>query len=523
MSATVRPITIVVPVYGDLPSLLECVDSVLANVDLDRNALLLVNDVGPDADAIERALLDRIDGVAGARYERNPRNLGFVGNCNRAATELDTSDNDILLLNSDTITTPGFLEEMSGVLHASDTHGVVCARSNNATIVSIPHYGRVPKTPRTIERTAAVHSALKDRLPRFSISPVAHGFCFLVRRELIRSYGLFDEIYAPGYGEENDFCLRVNAHGHLSLIANRALVFHAGSMSFDGEKRMALRSSHEKIVVSRYPFYTDAVQQYLWRDIDPVDHFADAMMPGDDVPTVFLDVDALEGGRLPADAERIIDAARERASATTARFTLSVPDAIASAAATRYRGLTVVPHSQFRSLHDIGVAIGSPDSSAGQLLRLNRSALRWMYVNADPAHLRRWDRRDARGESRTAVLDLLSSADVVVSGSDRATAELRDYLDAAPVSASGSWSIVDGLSPEGLIDAIIGDAWTRDVDVDRLRTRWFRFARPSANGSGTTPSEPRLTRLARKAQSIAPVPTSFARRAVKALRRRLGR
>ncbi|RWZ46358.1 glycosyltransferase family 2 protein [Labedella phragmitis] len=524
MSAAVsRPVTIVVPVYGDLPTLLDCVDSVIANVDLSRHSLLLVNDVGPEADEIERALLSRIEGVAGARYERNARNLGFVGNCNRAVTELDATDNDILLLNSDTVTTPGFLEEMSEVLHASDTHGVVCARSNNATIASIPHYLRVPKTPRAMERSAAVHEHLRDDLRRFSISPVAMGFCFLIRRELIRAHGLFDEIYAPGYGEENDFCLRVNAHGYTSLIANRALVFHAGAKSFEGEKRMALRSAHEKIVVSRYPFYTDAVQQYLWRDIDPVDHFADAMLPGDDVPTVFIDVDSLDGSRLPDAAVQFLEAARVRASASVARFTVSVPDAAAPAAASRFRGITVVPHSQFRSLHDIGIAIGSPDSSAAQLLRLNRSALRWVYVNAEPEHLRRWDKRDARGESRTAVLDLISSADVIVGGSERANAELVDYLTATPVATSASWSVIEGLGPDRLIESLIGEWWTREVDIAGLRDRWFRFARPSAGKAETTPTEPRLTQWARRAQSIAPGPTSLARRVVNGVRRRLGR
>ncbi|RWZ68526.1 glycosyltransferase family 2 protein [Labedella populi] len=521
-AVTAWPVTIVVPVYGDLPTLLECVDSVIEHVDLERNSLLLVNDVGPDADEIERALLSRIDGAPGVRYERNPRNLGFVGNCNRAALELDTTDNDILLLNSDAMATPGFLEEMSSVLHASDTHGVVCARSNNATIVSMPHYLRVPKTPRTIERTAAVHAVLAPELPRYSISPVAHGFCFLVRRELIRSYGLFDEIFAPGYGEENDFCLRVNAHGYLSLIANRALAFHAGSKSFEGEKRMALRSAHEKIVVSRYPFYTDAVQQYLWRDIDPVDHFADAMVPGDDVPTVFLDIDRLEGKVLPESAVRFLELARERAGAS-ARFTVSVPDAVAAATATRFRGLTVVPHSQFRSLHDVGIAIGTDASSAEQLLRMNRSALRWVYVNDDPSYLRRWDRRDPRGEDRTAVLDLIAAADVIVGTSEQANADLTHYLDATPVVTHAEWTVTGLDAPEHVLEGLLGDWARRPVDTARLRERWFRVARPSAKGTGTTPLEPRLTRIARRAQSIAPGPTAAARRALGAARRRLGR
>ena len=101
--------------------------------------MLLVNDSGPDADAIEASLLAQIKGWGSIRYERNERNLGFVGTCNRAVTELDATDNDILLLNSDTVTTPKFLEEMSTVLHLSPLHGIVCPRSNDAVIASFPY------------------------------------------------------------------------------------------------------------------------------------------------------------------------------------------------------------------------------------------------------------------------------------------------------------------------------------------------------------------------------------------------
>src|SRR5690606_12444221 len=100
----VHPTTVDVPAYGDPSTLIPCVESLLANVDQSVHRVLLVNDCGPQADEIEKALLTLIDGQAAFAYARNPRNLGFVGTCNRAAYELDTTDNDILFLNSDTVT-----------------------------------------------------------------------------------------------------------------------------------------------------------------------------------------------------------------------------------------------------------------------------------------------------------------------------------------------------------------------------------------------------------------------------------
>ena len=61
-----RTTLVVVPVYGDLESLLRCVDGLLEHLDTTVHRVLLVNDCGPDADAIERALLHQAQGDTAA-------------------------------------------------------------------------------------------------------------------------------------------------------------------------------------------------------------------------------------------------------------------------------------------------------------------------------------------------------------------------------------------------------------------------------------------------------------------------
>jgi len=273
-----HPITIIVPVYGDLPSLLRCLDALIATVDTSLDSVLLVNDCGPQADLIEGEILEKITGLTGFRYSRNVQNLGFVGTCNRAALELDDSGNDVLLLNSDTEPLDGWLDELRAVLHDDDRHGIVCARSTNATIASLPFRLRDPAAERTRERSVGVLTELREHLPRYSYSPVAMGFCFLVRRSLIDRFGLFDEVFAPGYGEENDFCLRMAAEGYLSVMAHRALVVHEGARSFLSARRARLRHDHERILARRHPDYSALVRRYLWCDIDAADAFADVLV-----------------------------------------------------------------------------------------------------------------------------------------------------------------------------------------------------------------------------------------------------
>ncbi|WIE59463.1 glycosyltransferase family 2 protein [Curtobacterium sp. MCLR17_031] len=292
-----RSTLVVVPVYGDLDSLLRCVDGLLEHLDTERHRALFVNDCGPEADTIERALLDRIGDRPGFRYERNDHNLGFVGTCNRAVDELDRGADEpgteaVLLLNSDAVPTAGFLDAMLAVLD-EDRTGVVTARSDNATIASIPYRLTNRGAARTEDRTRRVWGQLAPLLPVSQVLPVAMGFCFLTRRELIAEHGLFDEAFAPGYGEENDYCLRIAAHGWLAKIANRALVLHAGGKSFSGN-RSALRAAHQRVLEGRYPFLPDAVAAYQRHGMTATERFADVLVPSGQRPRLAVDLRHVE-------------------------------------------------------------------------------------------------------------------------------------------------------------------------------------------------------------------------------------
>jgi GT2 family glycosyltransferase len=357
-----RPITVIVPVYGDPESLERCVTSLLHAVAA-PDQVLLVDDRGPDSDAIHRMLVRLTAGREDVRVERNDRNLGFVGTCNRAALELDASGNDVLLLNSDTTVPPGFLDELGAVLHSSADHGIVCPRSDNATIASLPHRLRDPGATRSPARTGVVHEALLPLLPRASVAPVAMGFCFLVRRELIDRFGFFDEAFAPGYGEENDFCLRMAREGFRSLIAHRVVVSHAGARSFENVRRLVLRESHERLLQRRHPGYRQAVREYLLRDADPVDVFADALVPVDPVPHLLLDLSGLSRRDLRT-ARTVVDQLGRSARDGRAHVTV---------AGTTPRGDAVF---------DLGVrwAVGSRRVTASDVRRLHADCLRWAVV-----------------------------------------------------------------------------------------------------------------------------------------------
>jgi GT2 family glycosyltransferase len=478
-----RPVTIVVPIYDDLPTLTSCIESLKHNVDLKRNRVLLVNDCGPHADIIEESLLTQIKGCSSIRYERNERNLGFVGTCNRAVTELDTTDNDILLLNSDTVTTPGFLVELSAVLHLSPIHGIVCARSNMAAHASFPLTLRDPSAGHESARAAQVHGALSRIVRKYSIAPVAVGFCFLIRRELITQHGLFDDVFSPGYYEEYDFCLRMNEFGYSSVIANRAMVYHACGKSFVGEKAYTAVFEHQKVLEQRHPFFPRIMQTYMLLDRDPVDVFADVLVPADEVRRVILDIDVVPVAGLPDDTRAMLARLEKASDPNRLVVSLSISDDQRDRIAAQYPWLRVISHSQldrwWEATHAVwDLAIASADVvSRNQLIRLNRLSPRWVFTSTGLDAVRSWRARAADLSTTALVQDAIGHADGVIALRTGLAAGLESYVGSAILRLPADGIVeIEGLNAKAVRELL--ERYGRSViDIERLRARWDHFAR----------------------------------------------
>ncbi len=256
-----RTVTIVVPVYADWDSLKTCIESLIKYVD-GRHKILVVNDCGPEVDILEKNIKEIIKKRSNLRYYSNPENLGFVKTCNRAVFELDTTNNDVLLLNSDTKVTKDFLEEMLDVLSSDSKIGAVSPRSNNATIATVP---LSEASQKGIEPKASykIFMDSKKRLPRYNEIPTALGFCMLIRRTVIDKFGLFDEAFGKGYGEENDFSMRIKQDGYISVLSNWSYVFHLEARSFTMKTKLELIKKNRAIIDKRYPEYTKLVRNYI--------------------------------------------------------------------------------------------------------------------------------------------------------------------------------------------------------------------------------------------------------------------
>lgn len=251
--------TIVVPIHDGFAALRDCIASLRRTLPRDAR-VELVDDASQDPAV--GALLDELerDPPWRLRVVRQRDNLGFVGTVNAAFARCA---GDVLLLNSDTVTTAGWLDRMLRCAASDPRIATITPFSNNAEICSFPELCRAAAVPADPERVARAFAANEPMYPEL---PTAVGFCMYVRGAAVAQVGAFDAAtFGRGYGEENDFCMRVAGHGWRNVLCDDAYVVHVGGVSFSA---VGLKPGGENLarLVARYPRYNALVADFIARD-----------------------------------------------------------------------------------------------------------------------------------------------------------------------------------------------------------------------------------------------------------------
>jgi GT2 family glycosyltransferase/glycosyltransferase involved in cell wall biosynthesis len=225
---------VVVPVHNALVSTKNCLRT-LKRYAPEWARLVVIND-GSDARTTEW-----LRGQDGIVLLENEANLGFVKTANRGLLLSDAPW--VCLLNSDTLMSSGALERMIARCERDERIGLCCPLSNNAVNLSV----KIPPGEDVFsfaERVTRTSPAL------YPDAVTIVGFCLLVKRELIRSVGVFDEAFDRGYGEETDLHYRARAAGWRSVVADDTFVYHRHGASFTDSHDRTNRNL--KIVMERW-------------------------------------------------------------------------------------------------------------------------------------------------------------------------------------------------------------------------------------------------------------------------------
>ena len=248
-------VDILICVYNAIEETLDCLESIARNSSL-PHTVTIIDDKSADTTRLQ--LRSYVRGKPWIRLIENEKNLGYTRSANigmsRATAEW------IVLLNSDTIVTPGWLEGLFEVVQAHPKAAMVGPVSNAASWQSVPDLHDVkggwssnplPEGVRPEDVSRLVGSL---SLRQFPEATLLNGFCTLMKREVIEQVGFLDEAAFPmGYGEENDLCIRVRKAGYTLVVADHVYVYHVKSASFGSARRAELSKRGTAQLALKHP------------------------------------------------------------------------------------------------------------------------------------------------------------------------------------------------------------------------------------------------------------------------------
>ena len=148
----------------------------------------------------------------------NDENLGFPKACNQGIA-IAEKENDILLLNNDTIVTKNWLDNLKICLNSNPKIGAVGAVSNHnendqgcdfsyddfEQMQQLAEINNISDTSRWEEKVFLI------------------GFCLLIKRNVLNEIKFLDENYTPGYIEDNALSLEIIKRGYHLVLCHDVL------------------------------------------------------------------------------------------------------------------------------------------------------------------------------------------------------------------------------------------------------------------------------------------------------------
>lgn len=163
------------------------------------------------------------------RLIANRENVGFPKGCNQGIEIALGSE--ILLLNSDTVVTPRWLEQLRTALYSDELIGAVGCVTNYCS-----NGQQLQFVPYDIQNLDGLDE-FADKYNHTDITKWQEktklvGFCLCVKKIVVDKIGMLDEIFTPGNYEDDDYSLRIIKAGYRLILCADTFIHHYGSVSF---------------------------------------------------------------------------------------------------------------------------------------------------------------------------------------------------------------------------------------------------------------------------------------------------
>ncbi len=181
--------------------------------------------------------------LRGATVLRNPENLGFTRGANQGAAK--AHGELLLFLNNDAEVLPASLRAAAERLRGSAGTGAVGAR-----VIGLD--GKLQEAGAIVWRdaTTAGYGRGDDPWRGAYLFPREVDYCsgvfLMTPRRVFEQLGGFDELFAPAYYEETDYCFRLRQAGLKVVYEPASCVVHYGAASLSGTGELDRMLEHNR-------------------------------------------------------------------------------------------------------------------------------------------------------------------------------------------------------------------------------------------------------------------------------------
>ena len=241
-------VSILIPVYCKLEFTLACLKSIADHLPKVSFEILVLDDKSPDNSAKELQQVENIRVIA------NPENLGFTKSCNYGATF--AKGEYIYFLNNDTKVQEGWLDELYKTFELFPGTGVVGSK------LVYPD-GSLQEAGGIVWQDGSAWNFGRNQRPDLPIFNYARevdymsGASLMTPTAIFNGVGGFNEIYAPAYCEDTDYCLHLRSKGYRVIYQPMSAVTHFEGVSSGTDTSSGIKSYQVRNLKLMYERWKD--------------------------------------------------------------------------------------------------------------------------------------------------------------------------------------------------------------------------------------------------------------------------
>lgn len=216
-STSAPVVSVIIPAYNHLALTLACLQSLSENPQLTPFEVIVVDDKSSDETAAV------LSGCAALHYLSNNANSGFIRTCNKGAAH--AKGKYLFFLNNDTEVQQHWLDPLVAVLDQQADAGIAGSKLVYPS-GHLQEAGTSLRADGSVDMIGLNGNPYEEKYCRVREVDHCSGAAILIRADLFRQVGGFDECYAPAYFEDCDLSLKIRQAGFRVLFQPESVVVH---------------------------------------------------------------------------------------------------------------------------------------------------------------------------------------------------------------------------------------------------------------------------------------------------------